>query len=168
MTRKKSLTKDAVLLNALRINLSLLGEIAMRYEVETQPERSDAPTSVTTPKDVHRLLAPEMSGLAQEQLRVLLLNTKNEVVGQRVVYQGNVNSSMIRPAEVLRPAVMDAVPSIIVSHNHPSQDPNPSPEDVACTRDLSQAAKLLGIDLIDHIVIGGDRFVSLKERGLMS
>ena len=168
MTRKKTLAKDAVLLNALRINLNLLGEIAMRYEVETQPERPEDPPSINSPRDVHDLLGPEMSQLAQEQLRVLLLNIKNNVVGQRVIYQGNVNSSMIRPAEVLRPAVIEAVPSIIVSHNHPSADPTPSPEDVACTRELSQAAKLLGIELLDHIVIGGDRFVSLKERGLMA
>ena len=168
MTRKKPLGKDAVLLNALRINLSLLGEIAMRYEVETQPERPDDPPSITTPGDVHKLLAPEMSGLAQEQLRVLLIDTKKVVVGQRVVYQGNVNSAIVRPAEVLRPAVVEAVPSIIVAHNHPSKDPTPSPEDVACTRELSQAAKLLGVELLDHIVIGGKRFVSLKEQGLMS
>lgn len=167
MTRKKSLAKDAVLLNALRINLSLLGEIAMRYDVETQPERSDDPPSIITPKDVHTLLGPEMSGLAQEQLRVLLLDTKNKVVGQRVIYQGNISSAIVRPAEVLRPAVVEAVPSIIVSHNHPSGDPTPSPEDAACTREMSQAAKLLGIDLLDHVVIGGERYVSLKERGLM-
>ena len=156
------------LLDALRNNLNLLGEIALRYGVETQPERADDPPSITTPGDVHKLLAPEMSGLAQEQLRVLLLNTKNVVVGQRVVYQGNVNSSMVRPAEVLRPAVTEAVPSIIVCHNHPSQDPTPSPEDAAITRELAQAGKLLGIELLDHVVIGGKRHVSLKERGLMS
>ena len=168
MTRKKTLTKDAVLLNALRINLSLLGELAVRYDVETRPEGPEDPPSINCPEDVRRLLGPEMSGLAQEQLRVLLLNTKNLVVGQRVVYQGNVNSSMIRPAEVLRPAVIEAVPSIIISHNHPSTDPTPSPEDAAITRELAQAGKLLGIELLDHVVIGGDRFVSLKERGLMS
>ena len=168
MPRKKSLDKDAVLLNALRINLSLLGEIAMRYEVETLPERSDDPPSITTPGDVHKLLAPEMSGLAQEQLRVLLLDIKNNVVGQRVIYQGNVNSAEVRPAEVLRPAVVEAVPNIIVSHNHPSKDPTPSPQDLACTRELSQAAKLLGVELLDHVVIGGNRYVSLKEQGLMS
>ena len=157
------------LLDALRSNLHLLGELAMRYQVETQTERAtgDLP-SINCPEDVRKLLGPEMSGLAQEQLRVLLLNTKNLVVGQRVVYQGNVNSSMIRPAEVLRPAVIEAVPSIIISHNHPSTDPTPSPEDTAITRDIAQAGKLLGIELLDHVVIGGDRFVSLKERGLMS
>ena len=169
MTTKKTPTKDAALLDALRSNLSLLGELAVRYEVETQPERpkGDLP-AINCPEDVRRLLGPEMAPLAQEQLRVLLLNTRNEVVGQRVIYQGNVNSSMVRPAEVLRPAVVEAVPSIIVCHNHPSGDPTPSPEDAAVTRDLSQAAKLLGVELLDHVVIGGDRSVSLKERGLMA
>ena len=169
MTGKKNPTKDAALLEALRSNLHLLGEIAMRYEVETQPERptGDLP-AINCPEDVRRLLGPEMAPLAQEQLRVLLLNTRNQVMGQRVIYQGNVNSSMIRPAEVFRPAVIEAVPSIIISHNHPSQDPTPSPEDAAITRELVQAGKLLGIELLDHIVIGGERFVSLKERGLMS
>ena len=80
---------------------------------------------------------------------------------------GNVNSSVIRPAEVLRAAVIESAPSIIISHNHPSGDPTPSPEDVSITRELVQAGKLLGIDLLDHVVIGGDRWVSLKERKLM-
>ena len=168
MTRKRTLTKDAALLEALRANLNLLGELAVRYDVATRPEGPEDPPSISCPDDVRRLLGPEMAPLAQEQLRVLLLNTRNLVVGQRVVYQGNVNSSMIRPAEVLRPAVIEAVPSIIISHNHPSGDPTPSPEDAAITRELSQAAKLLGIELLDHVVIGGEKFVSLKERGLMA
>ena len=125
-------------MEALRSNLHLLGEIAMRYEVETQPERPEDPPAINCPDDVRRLLGPEMAQLAQEQLRVLLLDTKNNVVGQRVVYQGNVSSAIVRPAEVLRPAVIEAVPSIIISHNHPSQDPTPSPEDVAITRELSR------------------------------
>ena len=168
MTRKRTLTKDAALLEALRANLNLLGELAVRYDVATRPEGPEDPPSISCPDDVRRLLGPEMAQLAQEQLRVLLLDTKNNVVGQRVVYQGNVSSAIVRPAEVLRPAVIEAVPSIIISHNHPSQDPTPSPEDAAITRELTQAAKLLGIELLDHVVIGGERFVSLKERGLMS
>ena len=169
MTRKKTLTKDAALLDALRSNLNLLGELAVRYEVERQPERSteDLPV-ISCPEDVRRLLGPEMAPLAQEQLRVLLLNTKSDVVGQRVIYQGNISSAIVRPAEVLRPAVIEAVPSVIVAHNHPSADPTPSPEDVAITRKLKQAAELLDIELLDHVVIGGERFVSLKERGLMA
>ncbi len=154
-------------LEALRNNLSLLGELAARYQVAFQPERpADMPT-INCPQDVHNLLGAEMSVLAQEQLRVLLLDTRNHVLGQCVIYQGNVNSSVIRPAEVFRPAVIESAPSIIISHNHPSSDPTPSPEDVSITRELVQAGKLLGIDLLDHVVIGGDRWVSLKERKLM-
>ena len=78
------------------------------------------------------------------------------------------NSSVIRPAEVFRPAIIESAPSIIISHNHPSGDPTPSPEDAAITRDLAAAGKLLGIDLLDHVVIGNGRAVSLKERGLMA
>ena len=176
MTRKNTPMKrqaaqtgpETMLLDALRSNLSLLGELAVRYEVANRPERSteDLP-SINTPRDVYDLLGSEMSKLAQEQLRVLLLNTRNVVVGQRVIYQGNISSAIIRHAEVLRPAVLEAVPSIIVSHNHPSGDPTPSPEDVRVTKDLAKAAKLLDIELLDHIVIGEKSFVSLKEKGLM-
>ena len=109
----------------------------------------------------------EMSGLEQEHLRVLLLNTKNEVLSIQEIYVGNVNSSVVRPAEVIRPAVRDNAPSVIVVHNHPSGDPAPSPEDVSITRDLVAAGKLLGVELLDHLVIGsGNRFVSLKDKGL--
>ena len=139
----------------------------MRYEVSIRPEGPEDPPSIGSPRDVHDLLGPEMSALAQEQLRVLLLDRKNRVLGQRVVYQGNVFSSVVRPAEVFRPAVVESIPAVIVAHNHPSKDPDPSPEDVMITRKLKQAAELLDIELLDHVVIGGRRFVSLKDRGLM-
>ena len=176
MTRTKNPTKrqatqtgpETMLLDALRSNLSLLGELAMRYEVETQPERSKADLpSINTPQDVHDLLGKEMSALAQEQLRVLLLDRRNRVLGQRTVYQGNVFSSVVRAAEVFRAAVVESLPAVIIAHNHPSTDPSPSPEDVSITRDLANAGKLLGIELLDHVVIGGKSFVSLKEKGLM-
>ena len=154
-------------LEALRSNLNLLGELAARYEVAFQPDRPAEMPTINCPEDVFTLLGPEMSALAQEQLRVLLLNTRNKVMGQRIVYQGNVNSSIVRPAEVLRAAVIESAPSIIIAHNHPSGDPTPSPEDVSITRELVQGGKLLGIDVMDHIVIGGDKWVSLKERKLM-
>ncbi len=156
------------LLEALRSNLSLLGELAVRYDIATRSTAPEDMPSISCPEDVARLLGPEMAPLAQEQLRVLLLNTKNKVLGQRVIYQGNVNSSVVRPAEVLRPAVVESVPSIIVAHNHPSGDPQPSPEDRNITRKLSQAAQLLDIDLLDHVVIGGRRHASLKNLGFMS
>ena len=156
------------LLEALRSNLNLLAEIAVRYEVNTQPERPEDPPSIGSPGDIHSLLGPEMSGLAQEQLRVLLLDTKKKVIGQRVVYQGNVSSSIVRAAEVFRPAVVEAVPAIAIAHNHPSGVADPSAEDVNITRQLKRAGELLDIELVDHVVIGRGRFVSLKERGLMA
>ena len=168
-TRRKGSREGKAVLEALRSNLDLLGELAARYEVAFKPERptADMP-AIHSPEDVHNLLGAEMSALAQEQMRVLLLDIRNNVVAQRVAYQGNVNSSIVRPAEVFRHAVIESVPNIIVVHNHPSRDPTPSPEDVNITRELVQAGKLLGIDLLDHVVIAGDRFISLKEKDLMT
>ena len=157
---------EDALLDALRQNLHVLGELAVRYEVETLPEREPDAPALCSPQDVQRLLGPEMGALAQEQVRVLLLDRRNRVVGQRVVYQGNAFSSVVRPAEVLRPAVVAAVPHIIVAHNHPSSDPTPSPQDIAVTKELAEAAALLGVELLDHVVIGGAEAVSLKDRGL--
>ena len=153
------------LLAALRSNLDVLGELAVRYEVETRPDRDPDAPAVNSPEEVYRLLGPEMGTLAQEQLRVLLLDRRNRVVEQRVIYQGNCSSAVVRLAEVLRPAVVAAVPNLIVVHNHPSGDATPSTNDVDLTKALAEAATLLGIELLDHIVIG-DEAVSLRERGL--
>lgn len=168
MPGTKAKTETAVLLDALRTNLSLLGELAVRYEVSLRPPRTDAHTpAISCPADVHALVGAEMAALAQEQLRVLLLDARNRVVGVRVIYQGTANSSAVRAGEVLRPAVVEAALKVIAVHNHPSGDPDPSPEDVRITRDLAQAAKLLGIELLDHVVVGGGGFVSLKDRELL-
>ena len=156
---------DAVL-EALRRNLHVLGELAVRYEVETLPDRDPDAPALCSPEAVWRLLGPEMGALAQEQVRVLLLDRRNRAVGQRVIYQGNAWSAVVRPAEVLRPAVVAAVPHIIVAHNHPSGDASPSPDDIKVTKELAEAATLLGVELLDHVVIGGERAVSLKDRGL--
>ena len=123
--------------------------------------------TINSPQDVANLVMGEMAALEQEHLRVLLLNTRNEVLSIQDIYVGNVNSSVVRPAEVIRPAVRDNAPSIIVVHNHPSGDPTPSQEDVGITQQLAAAGKLLGVELLDHVVIGnGGRFVSLNEQGL--
>ena len=107
----------------------------------------------------------EMSVLDQEHLRILLLNTRNEVLGIQEIYVGNVNSSVVRAAEVFRPAVQANAPSIIVVHNHPSGYPAPSFQDVDITNELISAGKFLGIELLDHVVLGsGNRFVSMNER----
>ena len=122
---------------------------------------------ISCPQDAASLLIAEMALLVQENLVVLLLNTRNQVVARRTIYIGTVNSSAVRPAEVLRPAIRENAPSIIVAHNHPSGDPTPSPEDISVTRDLIAAGKLMDIELLDHLVIGhGGRFTSLKEKRL--
>jgi DNA repair protein RadC len=102
----------------------------------------------------------------QEELWVINLDTKNRVISLSKVYRGNVNSSIIRAAEVVRDAVRLSARAIILGHNHPSADPTPSPEDVQVTRHLREAAGLLGIDLLDHLIICPGGWVSLKERGL--
>lgn len=121
---------------------------------------------VRTPQDVANLLMAEMSFLDQEQLRVVLLTSKNQVVSIPDVYKGNVNTSLIRPSELFREAVRENCPAIIVVHNHPSGDPDPSPEDIAVTEQIVAAGKVLDIEVLDHMIIGGQRYVSLKERGV--
>jgi len=128
-----------------------------------QPE--DRPV-ISNPRDVANLLMGEMGFLEQEHLRVVLLNTRNQVLGISEVYVGNVSGAVIRAAEVLRPAVRENCPSIILVHNHPSGDPTPSADDVRVTEQIVEAGKLLDIDVLDHVVLGRQRFVSLKERGL--
>ena len=155
------------LLDALRSNTLVLGEIAMRYGIETRPERPASPPVISTSDDVQKLLGREMAALAQEQLRVLLLDARNRLIGQRVIYQGNISSVAVRTAEVLRPAVVEAVPHLILVHNHPSGDPNPSAADVAITKEIYRAARLLDLDLLDHVVLGGKGAVSFKDRGII-
>ena len=121
---------------------------------------------IRSPQDVANLLAAEMGFLDQEHLRVLLLSTKNEVLSVHEVYKGNVNSSFIRVAEVIRPAVRDNCPSIIVVHNHPSGDPSPSAEDILITRKIVAGGQMADIDVLDHVIIGGQGYVSMKDKGL--
>jgi DNA repair protein RadC len=121
---------------------------------------------IRSPHDVASLLQIEMGDLEQEHVRVVLLNTKNYVLGQREIYRGSLNSSLIRTAEIFRDAIRENAAAIIVAHNHPSGDPTPSPEDVRVTRDLVAAGQLLGIELLDHLVIGRQCYVSLRERRL--
>lgn len=126
----------------------------------------DRPT-ISSPADAANLLMYQMAGLDQEYLYVILLDTRNRVLGRPLeVYHGSLNTSLIRVGELFREAIKVNAAGLIVAHNHPSGDPSPSPEDVAVTRALVEAGKLLDIAVLDHLVIGGYRFVSLKERGL--
>ena len=122
-------------------------------------------TSINSPGDAAALCS-DMSTFDVEHLRVIMLNTKSMVLGIADVYKGSVNSSQIRVAEVFRPALQRNAPSIVIAHNHPSGDATPSPDDVAVTRVLVQAGKLLNIEVLDHIIQGHGNFCSLKEKGL--
>ena len=121
---------------------------------------------INSPSDVANLVQYEMSALEVEQLRVLLLDTRNRVQYSRTICTGSVNQSQVRVSEVFRDAVRNQISSIILIHNHPSGDATPSPDDVSLTRAIVQAGKLLDITVLDHIIIGRKQFVSLKERGL--
>jgi DNA repair protein RadC len=107
-----------------------------------------------------------MSRLEQETMRVLLLDTRNHLIRDPMVYQGSLNASVVRVGELFREAVRANAAAVIVAHNHPSGDPTPSPEDVAMTRTLVEAGRLLDIEVLDHLVIGKGRWVSLKAQGL--
>ena len=121
---------------------------------------------IRSPSDVAQLLMAEMAHLEQEHFRVLFLDSRNQLLGSETVYVGTLNSSHVRIAEVFRDAIKRNCAAIIVAHNHPSGDPTPSPEDVEVTRKLIAAGTLLNIDVLDHLTIGQQRYVSLRERGL--
>ncbi len=122
--------------------------------------------SINSPSDAAELLTPFIANLDHEELWILLLNRRNSVTQLVRLYQGSVNSSQVRVGEVFRQAIVEQSSAILIAHNHPSTDPTPSPDDVAVTRAIVQAGKLLDIDVLDHLVICSNRFVSLKERGL--
>lgn len=137
-------------------------EIGRRLLIAGVDERPQ----IKSPVDVANLLMVEMGHLEQEHLRTVLLDTKNRVQQIATVYIGSVNSALIRVGEVFKEAIRRNSAALIVVHNHPSGDPTPSPEDILVTRQIVDAGKLLDIDVLDHLVIGRGRYVSMRERGL--
>lgn len=121
---------------------------------------------VSSPADAANLLMSEMSLLEQEHLRLILLDTRNRVLSTPTIYVGSLNTSVIRVGELFRHAIRENAAAVIVAHNHPSGDPSPSPEDIKVTRQIVQAGKILDIEVLDHLVIGRQRYCSLKERSL--
>lgn len=137
-------------------------ELGKRY---SKAQRGDRP-AIHSPKDAADQVMYQMSGFIQENLWVLLLDTRNRLIDIDKLYQGSLNSSTVRVAEVFRKAMQSNAAAIIVTHNHPSGDPTPSPEDIALTKTLVETGKMLDIQVLDHLVIGGNVFVSLKEKRL--
>lgn len=122
--------------------------------------------TIRSPRDVADRLILQMGRLEREELRVVMLDTKNHVLRVATVYQGNVSSSLVRVGELFRDAVRLNASGVILVHNHPSGDPTPSPDDLHLTAEALAAGRLLDIDLLDHLVIGHDAFVSLRDRGV--
>ena len=137
-------------------------ELGRRLLIAQPEERPQ----IRTPTDVANLLMLEMSLLEQEHLRTVLLDTKNHVMRIADVYAGSLNAAVVRVGEVFRATVRANAASIIVVHNHPSGDPTPSPEDVRVTEMIVEAGELLDINVLDHLIIGRNRYTSLKERRL--
>src|SRR6266700_5490398 len=154
------LTNTLGLGEAKAIQLQAVVELARRM---MRPRESEG-YRILSPQDAATLVMPDMAYLDHEEMRVLALNTKNIVVANLLLYQGTVQTAVLRAAEIFRPAILRQCPAILVCHNHPSGDPTPSPEDIAVTEQLVEAGKLLDIELIDHLIIGNYRFLSLKER----
>ena len=121
---------------------------------------------ITRPDDAAQLFMASMTNLVQEQMHVMLLDTRHRVQRVELLYKGNLNTSVVRVAEVFCTPIKESAAAIIVGHNHPSGDPTPSPEDVRVTEAIVRAGTLLDIGVLDHLIIGARGFVSLKERGL--
>jgi DNA repair protein RadC len=144
------------------IELKATFELGKRLLVAAPHERP----VVKSPADAANLLLMEMGPLEQEHLRTVIMDSKNHVLKVHTVYIGSVNTAVVRVGELFREAIRLNAAALIVAHNHPSGDPTPSPEDVRVTHQIVEAGKLLSIDVLDHLVIGQQRWVSLKERGL--
>lgn len=146
---------------ATRIKAAL--ELGRRMFSENIPSRP----IVSSPSDSYNYMRPILENREQENLVVLLLNTRNEIIGHRLLYTGSINSISVRIAEVFREAIKNNAAAIILGHNHPSGNPSPSPEDINITKSLVRVGKELDIPILDHIVIGSNgKYVSLRERRL--
>lgn len=123
---------------------------------------------VRSPEDVASLLIPEMRELDREHFKAVLLNTKNGILRIVTVAVGSLNAALVHPREIFKAAIIASAAGIILVHNHPTGSPEPSEEDTDLTIRFARCGELIGIDLIDHVIIGGDRFISMRERGLIS
>lgn len=141
-----------------------LSELFKRFKTLRAGKRN---VKITSPKDLADLLMGEMSYLNQEVLKVITLSTKNTIIDAKDVFMGSLNNSIVHPREIFKLAISNHSASVIICHNHPSGDPTPSREDINITLRIKECGKIIGIPLIDHIIIGNNIFVSLKEQGLI-
>lgn len=145
--------------------LSRLRQLHEELNAQLYSKPTERPM-IYSPADANEILQCFIGHLDHEELWIIDLDTRNRVMNLIALYKGNVNSSQVRVSEVFRQAIIDNSPAILVAHNHPSGDPTPSPDDATVTRSIVQVGKLLDIDVLDHIVVGANRFISMKEKGL--
>jgi DNA repair protein RadC len=139
-------------------------ELGRRAAAEGEAGRDG---SIQGPEDVHARLGPRLRDLPQEEFHALLLDVRHRVVREVLVTRGTLDASLIHPREVFRLAIVESAAAVILAHNHPSGDPTPSPEDRAVTRQLADAGRAVGIPVLDHVVVGDGRFVSLARNGTL-
>jgi len=149
----------------VELTLREINKLYLQLQTQLAASPADRPT-IHTPEDAYPILEPFLAPLSREELWVLCLSTRNKVTSINQIYKGSLNSSNVRVGELFRQAIMEQSAAIIVAHNHPSGDPMPSPDDVAVTRAIVEAGRLLDIDVLDHLVISVSGFISLKQRGL--
>ena len=149
-------SKAATILAAVELGRRLLQKAAAKVQI------------VHGPEDAAHFAMPHLRYEQKEHFAVLLLNTKNHILGLRDISIGSLSASIVHPREVFSMAIRYAAASMILVHNHPSGDPNPSREDLAVTDRLVKAGRILDIPVLDHIILGDNRFLSLKEKGMIS
>ena len=146
-----------------------LRELTVRYTVKRDDEGH--PVSIgrtlTTPRESASVLMPLLQHEASEVFAVLFLSTRHHVLAYHEVGRGTLDTVLVTPREVFKAAILANAAAVILCHSHPSGDPTPSPDDVALTGRLAAAGTLLGIEVLDHIIVGADAYVSLRERGCL-
>lgn len=164
--------KDATVEELIEINgigevkaIELLAAIELGRRVSAKQVQDR--WTIRTPDDAATLLMSDMTALKQEHFVVLYLNVKNQVIHKQTIFMGSLNASIVHPREIFREAVKRSAASIICAHNHPSGNPTPSSEDIDVTKRIQHAGEVLGIELLDHVIIGDHQFISLKEKGFM-
>ena len=144
--------------------LEALWELYNRFSINKKLEKNYI---ISKPEDIYDLVKDDMKYFEQEHFRVLMLNTKNILINIKDIFIGASNSSVIETRKVFKEALKYNAKNITICHNHPSGDPNPSKEDVNISLRIKEAGKIIGIDLLDHIIIGDNRFISLKYKGVI-
>lgn len=142
--------------------INCIRELLNRLHSEKQKQI----VQITAPKDV-AVYMQDMEHFEQEEFKIIMLNTKNKIIGQQMISRGTVNATLVSPREIFNPAIKAMATNIILVHNHPSGDPAPSKEDIGVTNTMMKAGNIVGIKVLDHVIIGKSKYCSMKETGFM-